>query len=191
MVRIVTITGPSGSGKTTIARELLHKNPDWKLVLSLTTRKPRDSDLPGEYRCGVSSEEFRKREQLKEFLWIVSAHGNRYGTLRRCVDSALAAKHISLMLLTPDAVPILLDYAPGKVISFFIIPPDDAILRVRLEKRGEDPATIERRIADCKKWHQEALASRIPYLYITNCGPVEEAGQAIEALVKEESCDKS
>ncbi len=185
MIRIVTLTGPSGSGKTTIARELLHRNPDWKLVLSLTTRKPRDSDLPGEYRCSVSSEEFRKREQLKEFLWITSAHGNRYGTLRRCVDIALAAEHISLMLLTPDAVPTLLNYAPGKVIPLFTIPPDDAILRVRLEERGEGPATIERRIADCKKWYLEAPASRIPYLYVTNCGPIEEAvGHIIEALVQ-------
>jgi guanylate kinase len=182
--RIVTLTGPSGVGKTTLARELLNKNPDWKLVLSLTSRKPRDSDLPGEYRSNVHSDEWRKREQMKEFLWVTSAHGNRYGTLRRCVDVALAAEHISLMLLTPDVIPTLLDYAPGKVIPLFIIPPGDSILRARLEARGDDPATLERRIADCKKWYLEALASGVPYLYITNSGPIEEAEQIIEELAQ-------
>lgn len=183
MGSIVTLTGPSGVGKTTIAGQLLKQNPDWKLVLILTARGPRDSDLSGEYRCLVPREEFRKREQLREFLWTTSVHGNRYGTLRWCVDSALKADHTSLMILTPDAMPTLLDYAPGKVLPFFIIPPGNEMLRTRLLKRGEAPDAIERRVVDCGKWHSEAVASGLPYLYITNNGGVEEAVGKIMGVV--------
>jgi ribose 1,5-bisphosphokinase PhnN len=95
------------------------------------------------------------------------------------------------MLLTPDAVPTLLEYAPGEVLPFFIIPPTDEVLRARLLKRGETPEAIERRIADCIKWYVEAVVSGLPYLYITNSGEVEEAVGEIIRVVIRESCGKT
>lgn len=41
-IRIVTFTGPSGAGKGTIVAGLLKKHPDWGLVVSLTSRGPRE-----------------------------------------------------------------------------------------------------------------------------------------------------
>lgn len=44
--KIITFTGASGSGKSSIVRELLSQS-DYKLVVSVTTRNPRESDLLG------------------------------------------------------------------------------------------------------------------------------------------------
>lgn len=178
-IKIITFSGPSGSGKTTIVGRLLRLNPKWKLIVSHTTRAPRSSDLPGEYRCKVSKREFSRREKRREFIWTVSVHDNKYGTLFESIDQALRKDHASVMLLTPDSIPLLLKYIPGKALSFFILPPPEEALRERLKLRGETFEAIERRIADCKKWAEEAKSSGIPYVFIDNSGAVDEAVQQV------------
>ena len=171
-MKIITITGPSGSGKTVIAGELLKRVSNLRLVVSNTTRKPRDSDLAGEYRHNVDPKEFERKQ---DFIWIVSAHGNTYGTRFDSLNEALRAEHISLMIIVPESVQALLDYAPGRILPFYILPPKEQALRERLKLRGDDEKTIERRVGDCKKWNEEAKTSGIPYIFIRNDAALEKA----------------
>ena len=68
------------------------------------------------------------------------------------------------------------DYAgKEKVLPFYIRSPDEAVLRSRLEKRGEREDSIERRLKESKDWDVQADESGIPYFYITNNGTLEEA----------------
>ena len=183
-IRIVTFTGPSGSGKTTIVGELLKLHPDWKMIISLTSRNPRESDLPGEYQCRVRLHEFLRRGRKGEFLWMVSPHGYHYGTLLADVQKALASDGPWLMNITPEAVKKLHDLYPGQVLSFFILPPGEEELRKRLENRGEPPEAVEKRIADCRKWEEEARASGLTYQFVTNDGTVAEAVEKVDAIIK-------
>jgi guanylate kinase len=184
-IRIVTFTGPSGAGKTTIVGELLKRYPKWKMVLSLTSREPRNSDLSGEYRCNVSREEFLQIKEEKKDLWIESAHGNMYATLGADIIKALLSKGLSLMQLLPVSVRKIHDYIPGSVLSIFILPPGEEELRRRLEKRGESSEQIEKRIIDCRNWEAEATKrSGIPYKFVRNDGTVEEAVKKIEDIIK-------
>ena len=61
---ILTITGPSASGKTSLARALRLQIPGAVVLTSVTTRKPRPSDLPGEYKY-ETQEGFSKLKQEK------------------------------------------------------------------------------------------------------------------------------
>lgn len=108
---ILTLTGASGVGKTTIASELLKKFPiDVRIVPSHTTRKPRDTDLPGEYRY-VTKFRFWLMNLLGTFLWTVYPHGNSYGTVKRLVLKALRnGDKVHIMLLVPSAIYILNDF---------------------------------------------------------------------------------
>lgn len=234
--RIITLSGPSAVGKTTIARELLQANPEWKLLISLTTRGPRPSDIPGEYKYNVSMRRFDELEREGKFVWTVCVHGNKYGTLSKLVDDALDAPcllkseatdckqqsfrvqscespvssqaplaHTSIMLPTPQVIPVLVEYAQGRgqVTSFFVTLERD-VLRARLEKRekeeyiestlpGWDKRTqeekeekrreregyINRRLDDCDMWTQEARESEIPFIFIDNSGTIEEAVEQV------------
>ena len=181
-IRIVTITGSSGAGKTSIIKKLLAQNPLFKLVISFTTRTARSSDLPGEYQCGISNESFEFWNKEGKFLWLISAHGNSYGTLKDSVVDALIGSDLSFMPIVPDVIKPLRDYADaetklaGRVLSFYILSPPEEELRRRLKIRGEDDATIEKRVGDCKQWDEAVQNSGIPYIFITN----EELDRGVE-----------
>lgn len=184
---IMTITGASGVGKTSIIRRFLREQ-DSCLITSFTSRSPRPTDIPNEYAYNVSQERFEKCNA--DFLWIVSAHGNTYGTPKKAVFNAFSqfgSSRLRLMILTPEVLPLLCnrltefgDYE-HRVVSFYVLSPPEDELRRRLNTRGDDEATIRRRIDDCKRWDAEALQSDIPYVFLSN----NESDVGIEKAVEQ------
>src|SRR3989344_6825726 len=168
---IITISGASGAGKTTIEKSLLNKLNNAEVVVSITTRDRRENDNPNEYKY-ISKLWFRLLDKLGSFLWTVNIHGNWYGTLKSSVKKALKQyDKISLMILVPDRVKNLLDYARERgseefVLSFYILSPSSEILKKRLQDRGDSEFEIAKRIKDCEKWDAEALASDLPYIFV-------------------------
>ncbi len=187
---VVTISGASGAGKTTIEKSLLKRLTNIEVIVSVTTREKRDNDNPGEYKY-VSKLRFRLRNKLGFFLWTVNIHGNWYGTLESSVKKALKKyDDISLMILVPDRVKNIWDYARERgleesVISFYILSPSPTALRERLEKRGDSEFEIAKRIKDCEKWDAEALASDLPYIFIRNDDEIENTVENIISYLNE------
>jgi guanylate kinase len=173
---ICTITGASGAGKSTIVSRLFRKRSYLRLVKSFTTRRPRESDLFGEYECNVPSKDFEKN--IDQFLWVIEAHGNKYGTRRDSISEMFnglifGSPPPKFMILIPRAVERLRKYVSSlvsnpedHVASFYILSPSEKELRRRLVVRGEDKVSIRKRIKDCRKWDDEALASGLPYIFL-------------------------
>lgn len=181
--RIFTITGPTGVGKTSIARRFTEIS-DANLIVSLTSRSARPSDLPGEYEYNVGVEVFEKRRD--EFLWIVAAHGNTYGTLLSHVQGALnSCERLYLMLIVPETVAMLrsalTEEEKEKILHFYILSPNEEELRLRLTQRDGDSLAAQKRIEDCKNWQQSALESDIPYVFLTN----DELGVGVEKAAQQ------
>lgn len=167
MVKIATFSGASGSGKTSIVQEILKQWPDTRLIPSVTTRKERPSDVPGEY-LHTTKEDFVLRKNKDEFLEYDTPHGDWYGTLRSSFEEALGGKLLSVKAISPKGAQQINHAMPGKAIFFYIIPPSEDVLRERLEKRQEPQDRIEKRLLDCKMWYDEAQKSSVPYVYISN-----------------------
>ena len=45
---LLVISGPSGAGKGTVCKELLKRNPEFKLYVSSTTRSTREGEVYAE-----------------------------------------------------------------------------------------------------------------------------------------------
>lgn len=174
---ILTLTGASAAGKTTIANQLLSNFKNTKMVVSITTREPRDSDLPGEYQY-VDQKEF---DGLKErFIWWVSKFGNGYGTKKESIELVkVDPDTIFIMLLVPETVEMLKAEAKRlgiKVVSLYILSPNEEVLRERLKRRGDSDDQIEKRIYDCREWDSRARKTEGLYEgFINNSGTIEEA----------------
>ena len=143
---LLILSSPSGAGKSTLTRNLVREDRGIRLSVSVTTRAEapvRDRRRALQlHRRATSSSEMRDRGDLLEWAEV---HGNFYGTPRKPVEQALAARrgHDVRHRLAGHAADASRRCADD-VVSVFILPPCMAELKARLERRAEDPPEIDR-----------------------------------------------
>jgi guanylate kinase len=185
MGKILTFTGASGVGKTTLVEQLLQDSNQYKLVTSTSTRTPRSSDLPGEYEP-LSKEEFVWLKSWNAFAWHQEFSGILYGTKHEYLEAAVQASHTSVMILIPERVQTLRELVnPELITSFYLRGPSEEELRSRMQKRNDTPATIERRLQECRAWDVEAQRSTIPYIFINTSGTEQETIEQVRSYLKQ------
>lgn len=158
---LLVVSAPSGGGKTTLCNRLRAEFPGLAYSVSCTTRAPRGAEQQDVHYHFLTPAEFERRSQAGLFLEQATVHGNRYGTLRSEVEAALAAGRDILMDIDVQGAAQMRAAAraatPGSplrraFVDIFILPPSETVLRQRLTGRGEDdPATIERRLANARR----------------------------------------
>ena len=62
------LSSPSGVGKTTLTKKIAEHNPNFKISISYTTRKPRFNEINGKDYHFVSMEEFNRLVKENNFL---------------------------------------------------------------------------------------------------------------------------
>lgn len=155
---ILTISGASGSGKTTLAEIILTTYlTDSSILESVTTREPRERDLPDEFFY-ITEAEFSRKEAHDDFLWTTKPiHGTRYGTLKESVDFALeSTNHLYIMIIAPAYLQdLFLCRGANRIKSIYIYSPGPENIAKRLRERGENENDITKRIQECLHWDQE------------------------------------
>ena len=86
---IVVISGPSGCGKNSIIKSAAFKNPSLSYVTSATTREIRAGEKDGVDYHYMSGSEFDRLIETGEILEWDEFCGNRYGTLKGELTSAI------------------------------------------------------------------------------------------------------
>lgn len=142
------IEAPSGTGKGTVAKELLRRDPNIKFSVSVTTRKPRDTEVEGVDYYFVSDEqydEFLAQDAFYEY--VDSQYGARYGTLRSEVDSFINVGQDVLFDMDWAGARQMRQKAGDDVVTIYLLPPSIKELRTRLINRGTDsPEVIKQRM---------------------------------------------
>lgn len=200
--RIVTISGPSGSGKTTAAKFIQEELSFCAgVLLSVTTRVQRSSDVPGEY-VYVTQEDFAKMLHDGLFAWTVQVGEDHYGTLCETIRDFVSAPegraNIGIMVITPDTVTTLRTILEGwgkldMHRPVFMIPPHQS--RQRIAARSHhDPVAIAqfdtRLVREEHHWYEDALNSsargEVPYTFLPNDGTLDDLRRNSIALFLED-----
>jgi guanylate kinase len=181
--KVFVITGPSGVGKGTLIERLLERIPELELSISATTREPRPGEVDGRDYHFLSPEEFRRRLEAGDFLEHAGYSGNYYGTLREEVERRVAKCHSVVLEIEVQGARQVRDALGDDSVLIFIAPPDEAMLRERLEGRGTDSAEdIEQRLRTA----EVELAARAEFpLEVVN-DDLQKAASDLEGLVRDE-----
>ena len=138
---IFLVVAPSGAGKSTLVNALLEQDGGIALSVSHTTRPPRPGDADGREYHFVSVEEFMQRRAAGEFLESAEVHGNFYATSRTWIEQRVNAGTDVLLEIDWQGARQVKARFPHAV-GVFILPPSIDALEARLQKRGQDSATV-------------------------------------------------
>jgi guanylate kinase len=182
VAKVFVITGPSGVGKGTLIEQLLERIPNLELSVSATTRKPRAGEVDGRDYHFLTPEQFRQRLEAGDFLEHASYSGNHYGTLREEVERRLSEGRSVVLEIEVQGARQVRDAMPEAVL-IFIAPPDEAVLRERLEGRRTDSSEdIEQRLRTA----EVELAARSEFPHVVVNDELRKAAAELEGLVREE-----
>ncbi len=180
---MVILSSPSGAGKTTLVK-LLSKRKNFKISISHTTRKPRDSEIQNKDYFFVDEIEFKRLIRNEEFIEYAKVFNHLYGTSRSPVISSLQkGKNVIFDIDWQGADQIKNKKLDYKLITFFILPPSKKILFDRLSNRDmKDKLIAEKRM---KEFSRDVL-HWINYDYVIINDDLESCYRKIESLIDAE-----
>ncbi len=143
---LIVFSGPSGVGKDTVLKELVKRNEDMRVSISMTTREPRGKEVDGVDYYFVSREYFEKKVSEGKMLEYAEYNGNYYGTPKAPVDEMLSSGISVILEIEVQGAAKIRALYPDAV-SVFLFPPTLATLEKRLRNRGtEDEETVNHRL---------------------------------------------
>lgn len=138
---LYVVAAPSGGGKTSLVKALLEREPGIRLSVSYTTRPPRPGEIDGVHYHFVDEAAFLARQEAGEFIEHAYVHGNWYATSGTWLAAEVAAGRDVLLEIDWQGARQVHRLMPAAIL-IFILPPSLAVLRQRLENRGQDSAEV-------------------------------------------------
>lgn len=106
--------------------------------ISCTTRSPRPGDKEGVTYHFLSREEFEKGISESAFLEYAIVHDQYYGTPLKFIEDAFQKGASVIMDIDVQGAKIIKEKLPSKIVTIFILPPNEEEWEKRLRGRGTD-----------------------------------------------------
>jgi guanylate kinase len=135
---LLVLSSPSGAGKTTITRQLIARDPTLSLSVSVTTRKPRPSEVDGRDYYFIDQAKFDEMVTTGDLLEHATVFGHSYGTPRKPIEQALNEGRDVVTDIDWQGTQQLRETVRGDVVTVFVLPPSISALDMRLRTRAED-----------------------------------------------------
>ena len=147
------LSSPSGAGKTTLTKKLAENNPNFKISISHTTRKPRPNEVNGKDYHFIDKKNFDLLIKNKDFFEYAKIFDNYYGTLKTPVLKFLSQEKDVLFDIDWQGTQQLKNIKDLEIVTFFILPPNIKTLKQRLLNRHQgQEELIKQRM---KKFNEE------------------------------------
>lgn len=163
--KLVILSGPSGSGKSTLEKDLA-SDLSLSVLVSHTTRAPRQGEIDGVNYYFVSKEKFDELDMLEVNFY----NGNWYGLSRQELTSKMDSGDCVVVMEQNGIDNLRANYAGLNIVHLFMMLFPTTSLK-RMEERGDQPLLAEVRMMDnlengeFEKWrHADAIVNaELPY----------------------------
>jgi guanylate kinase len=138
---LLIISGFSGVGKGTVVNYLKEKYDSYKVSVSVTTRQPRENEIPGIHYHYITNKQFEKMIKEDELLEYAGYVNHYYGTPRAFVEENLEkGNNVILEIETKGALQVK-EKIPD-AIMIFILPHSALELKKRLLGRNTETEEV-------------------------------------------------
>ena len=178
------ISSPSGAGKSSVAKRILEDDPKVTFSISATTRTPRTGEVEGREYFFKTNSQFETMILSGEMLEYAEVFGNKYGTPKAPVETALS-KGLDVLFDVDwqGGIKIRNSHLRKFVVSIFILPPTIEELESRLILRGQDrPDIVRSRMIKSK----EEISHWSEYDYILVNSDLKIVHNDIESIIRAE-----
>lgn len=180
---LLVVSGPSGAGKGTIIDGLLKRIDNFELIVSWTTRQPRQNEVDDVHYKFVSKETFQEKVQAKGFLEWAIVYDQFYGTPMESIENLISQGKVAVLEIDTQGARSIRTNPAVNEVSLFIVPPDAETLAQRLKDRGtEDEEHLKIRM---KESIREVEESRY-FDYIVINDEIEKAIEDAEMAIRGE-----
>ncbi len=174
---MILFVGASASGKTEIAKYLFSHHGITKAVTH-TTRPMRVGERNGIDYHFVTREEFLSLRDQGALVESTEYNGNFYGCSKaECGDD-------KCIVLDPSGIASFLALGSSRIVTFYL-KASDSLREKRMRSRGDDEASIQRRLKNDRVTFDEARLPHIDFVIDCEEKSVAELGDAIYALYRQ------
>ena len=176
------VSAPSGAGKTSLLKVLVEADSRLRVSVSHTTRPKRTGEREGVHYHFVDRARFDRMAAAGEFLEHAVVFEHRYGTAAASVQEQLDQGRDLVLEIDWQGARQVRRRFPDAV-SIFVLPPSVEALRERLQRRGQDSASvIARRMGEAT----EEMSHYGEYDYLVINDRFEQALEELRCLVRAE-----
>jgi guanylate kinase len=137
--KCIIFSAPSGAGKTSIVKHLLDVRNDLEFSVSACNRGQRKNEENGKDYYFLSTEDFKKKIENKEFVeWEEVYADQYYGTLKSEIERIWDKGHHVIFDVDVVGGLSLTRYFKENALAVFVKAPSVAALEKRLRSRGTE-----------------------------------------------------
>jgi guanylate kinase len=183
---LVIISGPSGVGKDTIIDAMQERthDPEYRYVVTCTTRAPRPGEVDGVDYHFLTREAFLQLRADRQLLEANEVHGNWYGSPRDQVREAVLAGRDAILKIDVQGAQVVKDQV-SEALLIFVVPPSLETLFSRLRTRATETAD-ELELRQRNAAIELARQDDYDYVVVNETGQVERTAERIDQIIAEE-----
>lgn len=182
--KLLIITGASGTGKTTVSN-YLRDTYGITRVITHTTRPPRANEVDGRDYYFETEASFVQNHYIES----VSYAGYHYGSSREALQRAWQQRRLVSLILDTKGAESYAQVMPQQLIVLYLAISDPEILKERIERRGDAPATIKQRLASAESQRDlQVPAALQPLAHVIVNDHWASTKAAVDQLLKNELC---
>ena len=161
---VIALVGKAGVGKDTLARDLADDHKDWNMIVSCTTRPPRDGEKEGEAYHFLTNEQFAQKVLDGDMLEATCFNGWHYGTMKSSLVPG-----VNIGVFNPEGYDCLMEMPIAEVkVHGYLIQCEDKTRLLRQLNREEHPDVneiIRRWLADDEDFYDIEQDERLTVVW--------------------------